>query len=349
MNEFSTFYKNIKPLIEKSINIFNYDILSESNNIIKDNLKVFTELNNSGKMIRGVLISLGYSFNNKDIEYSIPLSTAYEVFETSILIHDDIIDNDNLRRGKQTVHYYNKVKYKDFKNSEHNSNSIGICIGDFGLYKANEIIINNYLNDPILGKIISTYNNIVINTIKGEILDVIVPYEEKNKIFNNNLEENIIEIYKLKTAYYTLVGPLTLGMILGNNNENEIKDIQNFAFPLGVAFQIQDDLLGIYSTNDNIGKNVGSDIKEFKQTLLYSYTKQTKYYNELLKYYGNENININEVKSIFDKCGAKKYCIDKMNQLYNESLNILNEITWLKKEDKEILNDLVLYLKNRKK
>lgn len=77
--------------------------------------------------------------------------------------------------------------------------------------------------------------------------------------------------------------------------------------------------------------------------------KKTKYYNELLRYYGKEESSINEVKHIFDKCGVKEYCIDKINELYNESLNILNEITWLRIEDKEILNDLIIYLKNRTK
>ena len=351
MNSFNNFYDVTKPLIQKSIKSFNDSILIEILDLIKDNLKIFAKLNESGKMIRGVLVCLGYKLNNDKIDYSIPLATAYEVFETSILVHDDIIDNDNLRRGQQTIPYYNKLKYKNISNKDHFSNSIGICIGDYGLFKSNEIIIDNYSNDNQFKKILSTYNNIIIDTIRGETLDVIIPFKEKNKLNNKNLklEDSILEIYKLKTAYYTLVGPLTLGMILGKNTNEEIDDIKNFALPLGIAFQIQDDLLGIYSDNKKIGKTVGSDIKEFKQTLLYSYTKQTKYYDELLKYYGKEKSSINEVKKIFDKCGAKEYCIDKMNQLYNKSLNILKEITWLRKEDKEILNDLVLYLKNRTK
>lgn len=351
MNNFNIFYDVTKPIIQKSIKSFNDSILIEKLDLIKDNLKIFAKLNESGKMIRGVLVCLGYKLSNDKIDYSIPLATAYEVFETSILVHDDIIDNDNLRRGQQTIPYYNKLKYKKISNKEHFSNSIGICIGDYGLFKSNEIIIDNYSNDNQFKKILSTYNNIIINTIRGKTLDVIIPFEEKNKISNNNLqlENSILEIYKLKTAYYTLVGPLTLGMILGQNTNEEINDIKKFALPLGIAFQIQDDLLGIYSNDKNMGKTVGSDIKEFKQTLLYSYTKQTKYYKELLDYYGKEDINIDKVKYIFDICGAKEYCINKMNELYNKSSNILDEITWLNKENKKILNDLILYLKNRTK
>ena len=351
MNNFINFYNTTKPLIQNSIKEFNNSILKENNSLIKDNLEVFAKLNENGKMIRGVLICLGYKLNNSVIDHAIPLSTAYEVFETSILVHDDIIDNDNLRRGQQTIPYYNKSKYKDYIGNAHFSDSIGICIGDYGLYKSNELIINNYSNDNHFKNILLTFNDTVINTIRGEILDVIIPFVEKNKILNNDLklEDNILEIYKFKTAYYTLVGPLTLGMILGNNKDDEVNDIINFSLPLGIAFQIQDDLLGIYSDDKNMGKTVGSDIKEFKQTLLYSYTKQTDYYDELMKYYGSENINIDEVKNIFSKCGAKDYCINKMNELYDESLNILSKITWLKDDDKAILSDLIDFLKNRKK
>jgi len=351
MNNFVDFYNNTKPLIQNAIKDFNNNILNENNELIKDNLEVFAKLNENGKMIRGILICLGYKFNNSDMDYAVPLSTAYEVFETAILVHDDIIDNDDLRRGQQTIPYYNKNKYKDYKDNDHFSDSIGICIGDYGLFKLNELIINNYADDNQFKKLLTTFNDTVINTIRGEILDVVIPFMEKNKISNNNLklEDNILEIYKLKTAYYTLVGPLTLGMILGNNKDEEINDIINFALPLGIAFQIQDDLLGIYSDNQNIGKTVGSDIKEFKQTLLYSYTKQTEYYDELMQYYGSEDINVDEVKNIFDRSGAKDYCINKMNELYNESLDILNNISWLKNDDKQILNDLIVFLKNRKK
>lgn len=349
MNRFLEFYKEVKPMIEKSLNNFNDEILKENNSIIKENLNVFADLNNCGKMIRGTLIALGYKFNNEDINYAINLSTAYEIFETAILVHDDIIDNDILRRGKITVHAFNNEKYQKYLDHKHLSDSIGICIGDYGLYKANDLIVKNYYNDKNFYKILSTYNQTVIDTIRGEIVDVISPFEEKNKLFLGDTEKNVMDIYTLKTSYYTLVGPMMLGMLLGNNSEKEIDDIKKFTLPLGIAFQIQDDLLGIYSSDEKLGKTVGSDIKEFKQTLLYSFIKNTNYYDELLKHYGNEDYNLEEVQQIFEKSGAKDYAINKIEELYNESKEVLNNIGWLKTEDKEILYDLITFLKERKK
>lgn len=349
MNKFIAFYNNIQPKIKDALEDFNKEILCEDDNTIKDNLEVFAKLNANGKMIRGTLIALGYKFNNTDIEASIPLACAYEIFETSILVHDDIIDNDDLRRGCRTIHSYNKNKYKDIKDNEHFANSIAICIGDYGLYKANNLIVDNYANKKNFNKLFSLYNNIVIDTIRGEIIDVSLPFEEQNNIFKGNLEDSIMNIYKLKTAYYSIVGPLMLGMTLGDLTNEQINDIKEFSLPLGIAFQMQDDYLGIFSSDAKLGKNVGSDIKEFKQTLLYSYTKNTCYYPELLKYYGQNNYDLTKVQNIFIESGAKDYIVAKMNELYEESLTKLKQITWLKEEDKIILKDLVLYLRDRDK
>lgn len=349
MSKFKEFYIEQKSKIEKAINKFNKEILKEENKTINDNLKVYSELNSSGKMIRGTLIQLGYKLNNDNLDYSIPLATAYEIFETSILVHDDIIDNDNFRRGKETVHSYNENKYKNLSDNNHLSKAIALCIGDYGLFKSNKLIIDNYKNDNNFSKILNKYNDIVIDTIRGEIIDVVTPYEEKNKIFKGNIEDTTMDIYRLKTSYYTLVGPMALGMILGNSNESEIADIEEFTLPLGIAFQIQDDILGIFSTNETLGKPIGSDIREFKQTLLYAHIKETSYYEELLKYYGKEDFDVEKVKQLFIDSKSLEYCENKMNELYEKSLNKLKNISWLKEEDKDLLHDLVIFLKSRKK
>ena len=349
MSTFKEFYIEQKDKLDKAIAKFNDELLKEENNTINDNLKVYSKLNASGKMIRGTLIQLGYKLNNTNLDYAIPLSTAYEIFETSILVHDDIIDNDDFRRGMETVHSYNEKKYNGLSDNNHLSKSIALCIGDYGLFKSSKIIIENYKDDKNFSKILNKYNDIVLDTIRGEIIDVVTPYEEKNNIFKGNIEDTTMDIYRLKTSYYTLVGPMALGMILGNSKEEEIKDIEEFTLPLGIAFQIQDDILGIFSSNETLGKPIGSDIREFKQTLLYAHIKETNYYDELLKYYGKEEFDIEKVKQLFIDSKSLEYCENKKNELYEKSLNKLENISWLKEEDKKILHDLVLFLKDRKK
>ena len=296
IEKFNEFYKKISKEINQNLKEYNESLVKDKQGFLKENLNYFKNLNSDGKLIRGFLIALGYKMSKEDIEYSYKLSLAYEIFQTAILIHDDIIDNDNLRRGKDTIHYANFKKYKSFNevDAKKTSESIAICIGDYGFFKVNEIIIKNYKDNPNFIKLFNYYNDIVLKTVEGELIDVILSFEGKYIKENKNLEENIMLVYKLKTAFYTIIGPLSLGLILGGIDDEKLEDIKNLGEKIGVAFQIQDDILGIYS---NMGKVIGSDIKEFKQTILYSYTtKNEKYREELLKYYGKEDINEVKIK-----------------------------------------------------
>ena len=224
-------------------------------------------------------------------------------------------------------------------------------MGDYGLFQANKVISDNYKDDANLAKVLSYFNETVLKTIRGELLDVITPFESKYDIIDKKeLEKDIMEIYRLKTAHYTIIGPLSTGMILAGADQAKLNDIEKIGEKIGIAFQIQDDILGIYS--DETGKVKGSDIKEAKQTILYSYTYNTGYKDELMKYYGKEDITdevIEKVKNIFDASGAKNYANHLMNKLYDEAKKDLNDIAWIKEEKKELLLGFVEYLRTRTK
>ena len=137
LEKFTSLYKKVKSDITQIQKEYNESLISNSSGYLKENLEYFKILNSDGKLIRGFLIALGYKMLKDNINYSYNLSLAYELFQTSILIHDDIIDNDNLRRGKNTIHYSNYLKYKSLNDTEvkKTSESIGICIGDYGFFK----------------------------------------------------------------------------------------------------------------------------------------------------------------------------------------------------------------------
>ena len=350
IEKFNAFYKKVKTELNNLLKEYNESLLAGKEGYLKENLNLLKNLNSEGKLIRGFLIAFGYKMLKEDIKYSYNLSLAYELFQTSILIHDDIIDNDNLRRGKDTIHFSNFKKYKSLNESDakKTSESIGICMGDYGFFKVNELIIKHYQKDPNFAKLFNYYNDIVLKTIEGELIDVVLAFEGKYKEIKD-LDNQIMLIYKLKTSFYTIIGPFSLGLILGGIEEEKLEDIKKFGEKVGIAFQIQDDILGIYA---DMGKVIGSDIKEFKQTILYSYTmKKEKYNNELLKYYGKENITeieINETRRIFKECGAYDYARNLMNQYYDESIEIIKNVNWIKDEDKSIIYGFVGYLKGRK-
>lgn len=348
--EFLIYYKNKTKELTKEIAKYNKSIINEQDNkIIKEAINKFIEMNNSGKFIRGCLIDLGYRLNKSD-NYANSLAIAYETFQTAILIHDDIIDNAPIRRNKQTINYSYK---EELGTNENIHNNLSLCIGDLGFFLTNELILKKYKNDKNLSKILSYYNNIVINTIKGEILDVYLPFKEKYQKENILKEEDILEIYKLKTSHYSIVGPFVLGMILSSSSAKSIKEMEEVLESIGIAFQIKDDILGIFSSKEILGKSVYSDIEEFKQTILYSYIKLNKpeFYKKLLNYYGKENItekDAKEVQNIIIESGSLEYASSKMNKLFKESKNKIIDLN-ISNYVKNILLGFITYLEIREK
>jgi len=166
-------------------------------------------------------------------------------------------------------------------------------------------------------------------------------------------EDDILEIYRLKTSWYTIVGPFALGLILGGAKTKDIKEFETILEPLGIAFQIKDDILGIYSNNEVLGKPVFSDIEEFKQTILYSYIKLNKpnEYKELLKYYGQKGLSKDDaikVQELIKSSGSLEYATNKMNELFDiteEKLRLIHVNDYVK----NILLGLTTYLKIREK
>lgn len=361
LTAFYIFYQNEVKKIEKEMTKWNKTFIDKKDNIlVKDAMNKFVFMNSNGKYLRALLIAVGYLIaTKKDDNAYLPLAAAYETFQTSILVHDDVIDNADVRRGKKTIpkKYEEKFDKYDLKdeqfeeNKRNTTSSIGICVGDIGFFLANNMIVESYMNNPNLARLLKFYNNIVISTGKGELIDVVLPFNEKYNSKNKCLEKDIMEIYDLKTSWYTVVGPCSLGMILGGSSDRIIESIIKTLTPVGIAFQIKDDILGIFGSSKNLGKSNTSDITEYKQTLLYSYVvNNSEYESELKKYYGKNDLtgkDYAQIKDIFEKSGAKKYATDKMNALFNESKSSIIKNRNIPAYYKEILLGLITYLEIR--
>ena len=357
--QFYLFYKDKLNLFETSISKMNESFISDGeNSYVLSAIEKLISLNSGGKYVRAFLINLGYELFGKRKNYALDLSLAYELFQTSILIHDDIIDNASFRRGKKTVPVLYKEEFESIDNYDDSyslvkndiSNSLALCVGDLGYYFVNKIMLDKYSRNKNFISVMKYYNNIVINTIKGEIIDVILPFLE-HITPNTVVIDDIFKIFEMKTSWYTIIGPFGLGMTLAGAPKEEIEKFENILMPLGIAFQIKDDLLGIYSDSSILGKD-STDISEFKQTLLYFYTvNQDEYKDELLKYYGKNNLSnsdIEKVRELFEKSGAKKFAVDMMNEMFDK---VKKDISSLEISDKykSILLGFVLYLELRDK
>ncbi len=358
---FYLFYRNEIKRIEKELEKTNKTFVNKKdNNLVKDAINKLIDMNGNGKCLRALLIALGYFIATKkeDNNY-LPLAIAYETFQTSVLIHDDIFDNAELRRGKKVINKKYEEKFDKYdlrddyfeEKKRETAKSLGICIGDIGFYLANNIIVDNYVDNPNLGRLLKFYNNVIINTIKGEIIDINLPFNEQYNSKNKCVEKDVMEIYELKTSWYTIIGPCSLGLILGGSSDRVVESFIKTMAPLGIAFQIKDDLLGIYGSSKNLGKSTTSDIIEYKQTILYSYVmNNTDYGDELRKYYGKEELTEEDnkrVKEIFNVSGAKEYAENKMDNLFNMTKTLVKKNRNIPNYYKEIILGFITFLEIR--
>ncbi len=358
MCEFLKYYFTVKENCEKKMNEYNKLFVLDDNKFLKEALELFASSNKGGKYLRATLASLGYNCFKDDDKY-IPLATSLEIFQTSILIHDDIIDMATLRRGMDTIPIkYEKIYESPIKNSDNfldkkkqMSSSMALCLGDIGFYFANQIIIKNYFDNLNLSRVLDYYNDMAIKTCKGEMIDVVLPFYEEFYGVEDDLEGHITEIYKLKTAWYSVISPFVLGALLGGASDEEVHKFEDALINLGVSFQIKDDLLNIFGSEKEMGKASFSDVKEFKQTLLYSYTLNTKYKDDLLKLYGKDNLSekeFNKIRDIFEKSGAKEYCLTKMDKLFKESFEEILDLK-IPSNNKKLLLGFAEFLRVLKK
>ena len=357
--EFLKYYLSVKNKFDLKMNDYNdLFVKGYSNKFLEEALNQFVSSNKGGKFLRASLIAMGYNSFKKDDDY-LPLGLALEIFQTSILIHDDIIDKADKRRGLDTIPikyqklYSDKVKGNDDFDIKRKDlgNSMALCLGDLGFYLALQIIVQNYRNNENLDRVLEYYNSVAIKTCEGEMVDVILPFYEEYFGCEDDIESHVMEIYRLKTAWYSVVGPYCLGAILGGASEEEVHKLEDALLGLGIAFQIKDDLLGIYGDETHIGKSITSDVSEFKQTILYAYTVNTSYKDELLKYYG-KNIDVSlmdKVRDIFDKSGAREYANKTMDKLFKQSFQSILDLDFLDIENKKILLGFAEYLRVRSK
>lgn len=351
-SEFETFYRRVKSRLEDKMAAFNAEISAEPEPHVRQAMEEFARMNGGGKMIRGVLAGLGCAlFSDGPEEYSDGLSLAFEIFQTAILVHDDLIDHAELRRNQPTIPAGYTARWPKGADAETTANSMALCAGDMGLYLANRQLISAYGADPRFPRLLGYYNDTILNTIRGEMIDVALPFEEKHGE-SRDLYGSIIEIYRLKTAWYTVTGPLGAGAILGGCPEQQLKKLEAFGENLGIAFQIRDDILGVYGEEDALGKDVGSDAAEFKQTLLYEYARRSDtVYRELLRYYGRKlsRAELGELRELFRDCGALAFAEEKSERYYAAAARELEEMDFLPAGKKALLAGLVEFLREREK
>jgi geranylgeranyl diphosphate synthase type I len=266
----------------------------------------------SGKRIRPILMYFGYvAAGGKDRKKIIKASVGIELIHNYLLIHDDIIDHGQTRHGIETVdamyEAMGKNIFSDCQDLKHLGNSMAILAGDLLEALGTQVVLDSGFDAKLTVKAVSALQLTITTTIIGQAQDICI---ENQKLIS---EKEILAMYKNKTAKYTIENPLKIGAILAGADARFLEKISLFAIPVGMAFQIRDDILGLFETSKNMGKDAGSDIKEGKKTILVlkaleKVEKEDR--NFMKRVLGNEKINLKDIKkfqSIIQKTGSLKY------------------------------------------
>jgi len=256
-----------------------------------------------------------------------------------LLIHDDVIDRDAARHGRDSVsRKYEKLGARFFPNKDpkHFGNSMAIVIGDMVAALGNQIIFNSGFDEKLVMKALSGLQSIISYTVIGQVKDLYIEYK------NRASEKDVLNMYEYKTAKYTIEGPLHLGAIIGGAKENVLKKMSEYSIPVGIAFQIQDDILGIFGDEKKLGKEIGSDIEEGKITVLVvkarekANKEQKKLLDEVL---GKKNLTLEEVESfrkVIRETGSLDYAKNLAFEYVKKGKKALGKIE-IKKEAKDFL------------
>ncbi len=267
-----------------------------------------------GKCLRGSLALFAYQASGKKIDAKIlKVAAGMELIHAGLIIHDDIMDNDEFRHGKKSI-------YKQFVDELHSDGAgrgMGICAGDIAYFLGMEIIA-----EEIGGKLLAYVNNELNKVAFAQMQDIYFGNSKKLP-----KENEVINLYKYKTARYTFSLPLVLGSSLAGTKSQKL--LEGLGEHFGIIFQIKDDELNLLANEKDTGKAQGADIRTGKKTL---------YYLHLLA--GSSSLERKKLAKIFGETKSTKQDIQFVLDLL-EKKKIKNKIDKLLVKEKSISEAII--------
>jgi geranylgeranyl pyrophosphate synthase len=299
----------------------------KNNPVLGEKFQEFINASRGGKRLRGVLVLLGYKIaGGANVKKVLDAAAALEIFQTAILAQDDFIDKSKTRRDKPSLH--------QALGGDHKAISEAVCLSDLGFFISFKLLGNSG------AKVFEVFSQSLMDTVLGEMLDIDLLYGESS-------EQDSLKIAMLKTASYSFSAPLVIGAILGAGDKGLLQKLEKFGTNAGIAYQIQDDVLGVFGEEKILGKSTDSDIKEGKVTLMI--TQALKFANTgdrkiLQSIYGKKSVTREEkniLKSLLVKLGAFDYAKSRTSEYFKKARTSLNGI------NEPLLYSLMDFLKER--
>ncbi|MGV3509445.1 MAG: polyprenyl synthetase family protein [Sphingobacteriaceae bacterium] len=264
-----------------------------------------------GKRMRPALLLMACDLFEGSIMKALQPAVGIEIFHNFTLMHDDIMDKAPLRRGNATVH-------------EKWNESIAILSGDVMLIEAYQLIMK--VDDSILREVLNIFSETAVGVCQGQQIDM--NFESLDEVNVNDY----LEMIRLKTAVL-LAGSLKIGALIGNAKPEDANALYHFGENLGLAFQLQDDILDVYGDPEKFGKQVGGDIIANKKTFLLIKALELAEgldKEELSFWLNDENSDpktkVDAVTEIYNRLGVRQLAEHQMNTFAEKALSALEQI-----------------------
>jgi len=264
-----------------------------------------------GKRIRPSLMLMAYNLYKNDVDSILPQAIALEVCHNFTLLHDDLMDRADMRRGHLTVH----KKWDD---------NTAILSGDAMLILTYKLFTEE--PNPYLNKAVITFNEATLGVCEGQQYDI--EFEQRNDV----TEAEYMEMIRLKTSLL-LACALKIGAQLAGATDDDADLLYQFGEKMGLAFQLQDDLLDVYGDPAVFGKQIGGDILCNKKTFMLinalnmaNAEQKASLLSWMAKNDNEPAEKIQAVTAIYDAICIKSICNNKIEALFTDALRCLNEV-----------------------
>lgn len=307
-----------------------------------------------GKKHRGALTVFGYELITGEKNTSLEIlkaSLAIEITHAFALVHDDVMDQDDVRRNNPTIHRQFEEDYRSNLSESDNihlAQSMAYTLGDYGAYLGQVLL--NELQLPIENKerAITLYVNKILEVTLGQMLDITIGIDRPASM------DDILLIHRYKTGDYSGSLPMMVGGLLAGATIDEMQPHFEYGVRIGTAFQIRDDEIGLYCETDQIGKPAGSDVRQNKNTILKvkAFELANEQQREILQNaYGNHHLTAEELQQVRDvtkETGAYECSRQMCEKLIQEARNYIPQIT-SNQQHQELLHSAATFMIERGK
>ncbi|WP_181431171.1 polyprenyl synthetase family protein [Curtobacterium sp. MCBD17_021] len=276
--------------------------------------RVLRRASMGGKRFRPRMVLTSYTaLGGDDVHAASQVAAAYELLHTALVVHDDVIDRDWSRRGRPNV----AGSFRDtattgglpLPTAEHRGTSAAVIAGDLALAAAPRFIEASGVTGERRSRLLDLFDDAVFASAAGEMADVDLALGVMPTV------DEVLQMERAKTSVYSFEAPLQSGAVLAGAPEPVVASLGAFGREIGIAYQIVDDLLGVFGNEGSTGKTAIGDLREGKRTMLIAYAATTDCWPDLAPYLGDPDLTEERAAGLRDllvECGARDAALDRV-------------------------------------